>query len=65
MTDTRRFFLTPFKQVREGLGLSPEARRLAEADGGIVSIPLSGGKASLNVAVAFGILMERWRSSLE
>ncbi len=49
----------------EELGLSPEARRLAEADGGIVSIPLSGGKASLNVAVAFGILMERWRSSNE
>jgi RNA methyltransferase, TrmH family len=48
----------------EELGLSPEARRLAESDGGIVSIPLSGGKASLNAAVAFGILMEHWRSSL-
>lgn len=48
----------------EELGVSPEARARAEEEGGIVSIPLAGGKASLNVAVAFGILMERWSSFL-
>ncbi|MFO7849304.1 MAG: TrmH family RNA methyltransferase, partial [Spirochaetia bacterium] len=48
----------------EELGISPEARTRAEEEGGIVSIPLFGGKASLNVAVAFGILMERWSSSI-
>ena len=31
---------------------------------GRVSIPLSGAKASLNVAVAAGILMERWVRAL-
>ena len=49
----------------EELGLSPEALGLAENGLGRVSIPLAGSKRSLNVAVAFGILMQAWRSSLE
>jgi RNA methyltransferase, TrmH family len=48
----------------EELGLSPEALRLAETGAGRVSIPLSGAKRSLNVAVAFGILMQRWHARL-
>jgi len=48
----------------EELGLSPEALRLADAALGRVSIPLSGAKRSLNVSVAFGILMQTWHSSL-
>lgn len=46
----------------EELGVSPEALQRAEAR---VSIPLSGIKASLNVGVAFGILMEAWTRSLK
>ncbi len=42
----------------EELGVSPEALR--RADGGCVSIPMTGLKASLNVGVAFGILMQAW-----
>ena len=42
----------------EELGISPEARRIAEASAGIVSIPLRGAKGSLNVAVACGILLQ-------
>ena len=49
----------------EELGLSPEALRLAESGSGCVSIPLVGAKKSLNVAVAFGILMQAWRFSLD
>jgi RNA methyltransferase, TrmH family len=49
----------------EELGLSPEALRLAEASLGRVSIPLAGAKRSLNVSVAFGILMHRWHDALE
>ena len=49
----------------EELGLSPEALRLAEASLGRVSIPLAGAKRSLNVSVAFGILMHRWHEALE
>jgi RNA methyltransferase, TrmH family len=48
----------------EELGLSPEALRLADRQGGRVSIPLSGAKRSLNVSVAFGILMHAWHSAL-
>ncbi|MBN2351456.1 MAG: TrmH family RNA methyltransferase [Spirochaetales bacterium] len=48
----------------EELGLSPEALALADASLGRVSIPMSGAKRSLNVAVAFGILMQRWFSAL-
>ena len=47
----------------EELGLSAEA--LKRADAGVVSIPMKGIKASLNVAVAFGILMQYWTASLQ
>jgi len=47
----------------EELGLSSEA--LARATYGRVSIPMTGIKASLNVGVAFGILMQTWTSYLE
>ena len=46
----------------EELGVSPEA--LARANYGTVTIPMKGLKASLNVGVAFGILMEKWVESL-
>ncbi len=46
----------------EELGVSPEA--LKRADYGCVSIPLTGVKASLNVGVAFGILMQVWTTRL-
>ncbi len=46
----------------EELGISPEG--LARADYGRVSIPMTGMKASLNVGVAFGILMQAWTSYL-
>ncbi|MEL3905829.1 MAG: TrmH family RNA methyltransferase [Treponema sp.] len=46
----------------EELGLSTEA--LKKAADGIVSIPMKGIKASLNVAVAFGILMQCWTAAL-
>jgi len=47
----------------EELGLSSEA--LVRATYGRVSIPMTGIKASLNVGVAFGILMQAWTSYLE
>ena len=47
----------------EELGLSAEALKRASA--GVVSIPMKGVKASLNVAVAFGILMQCWTASLQ
>lgn len=46
----------------EELGLSPEALELARNGYGCVSIPLAGAKRSLNVSVAFGILMYTWFS---
>lgn len=46
----------------EELGVSPEG--LARASYGRVSIPMKGLKASLNVGVAFGILMEAWTGYL-
>lgn len=46
----------------EELGVSPEA--LAKAEGRIVTIPMTGLKASLNVGVAFGILMQEWTDYL-
>lgn len=48
----------------EELGVSPEAAALAEKGAGRVSIPLLGAKGSLNVAVAFGILMQAWSYSV-
>ena len=46
----------------EELGVSPAA--LARASYGRVSIPMTGLKASLNVGVAFGILMQKWTEAL-
>lgn len=46
----------------EELGVSPEA--LKRATYGRVTIPMTGLKASLNVGVAFGILMQKWVESL-
>jgi RNA methyltransferase, TrmH family len=48
----------------EELGLSPEALSLADRGRGRVSIPLAGAKRSLNVSVAFGVLMQAWYSWL-
>jgi len=42
----------------EELGVSPEA--LSKATYGRVTIPMKGLKASLNVGVAYGILMQKW-----
>jgi len=47
----------------EELGVSPEA--LKRATYGTVTIPMTGLKASLNVGVAFGILMQAWVQSLQ
>ena len=47
----------------EELGVSPEA--LNKATYGRVTIPMKGLKASLNVGVAFGILMQKWVEYLE
>ena len=47
----------------EELGCSPEALKRAQYGG--VSIPMKGLKASLNVGVAFGILMQKWCEYLE
>ncbi len=66
---------TPLEQFRfpssgivlvgsEELGLSPEALAIADAGAGRVTIPLAGAKRSLNVSVAFGILMQAWRSAV-
>ena len=46
----------------EELGVSPEA--LKRASYGRVTIPMTGLKASLNVGVAFGILMQAWVEAL-
>lgn len=46
----------------EELGISPQA--LKKATYGRVTIPMIGLKASLNVGVAFGILMQKWCESL-
>ena len=47
----------------EELGVSPEALKRATA--GTVSIPMTGLKASLNVGVAFGILMQEWICAIQ
>ena len=46
----------------EELGVSPEA--LARATYGRVTLPMTGLKASLNVGVAFGILMQAWTDAI-
>jgi RNA methyltransferase, TrmH family len=48
----------------EELGLGTACREAAEAGRGLVSIPTAGAKGSLNVAVAVGILLEHWFSSV-
>ncbi|MDA3835269.1 MAG: TrmH family RNA methyltransferase [Spirochaetales bacterium] len=47
----------------EELGISPEAAEIARSSYGCVTIPLSGTKGSLNLSVAFGILMQHWFAS--
>ena len=47
----------------EELGLSPQA--LDRAEYGRVSIPMKGLKASLNVGVAFGVLLASWTQSVK
>lgn len=47
----------------EELGVSQNALSLARAHAGILSIPMKGIKASINVAVAFGIAASAWASS--
>jgi len=48
----------------EELGVSPECMDLVLNSGGVITIPLYGNKASLNVSVAFGIIMNAWASRL-
>lgn len=48
----------------EELGVSPEALEVAKASGGIVSIPMSGKKGSINVSTATGIMLSRWQDFL-
>ena len=48
----------------EELGVSPEALAVADASLGRVSIPTFGAKGSLNVSVAFGIVMQAWAAKL-
>lgn len=45
----------------EELGVSSDMLKKADA---VVSIPMFGIKASLNVSVAFGILMQKWTEAL-
>lgn len=47
----------------EELGVSQNALSRARAHAGILSIPMKGIKASINVAVAFGIAASAWASS--
>lgn len=48
----------------EELGISPESRSRALQSCGLVSIGTGGAKGSLNVSVAFGILIHRWVSAI-
>jgi len=48
----------------EELGVSPAALVAADASLGRVSIPMYGAKGSLNVSVAFGIVMQAWAARL-
>ncbi|MDR2478533.1 MAG: TrmH family RNA methyltransferase [Treponema sp.] len=49
----------------EELGVSPSALAAADASLGRVSIPCYGAKGSLNVSVAFGIVMQAWTAALQ
>ncbi|MDR2370280.1 MAG: TrmH family RNA methyltransferase [Treponema sp.] len=48
----------------EELGVSPAALAAADASLGRVSVPVFGAKGSLNVSVAFGIVMHAWAAVL-
>ena len=48
----------------EELGVSPAALEAAKRSIGVVGVPLPGPKASLNVGVAFGIVMQHWYTRL-
>lgn len=48
----------------EELGVSPQSLAIADASLGRVSIPCYGAKGSLNVSVAFGIVMQAWAGTL-
>ncbi|MCL2232562.1 MAG: TrmH family RNA methyltransferase [Treponema sp.] len=48
----------------EELGVSPQALAVADASLGRVTIPTYGAKGSLNVSVAFGIVMQAWAAAL-
>jgi TrmH family RNA methyltransferase len=48
----------------EELGVSPAALAAADASLGRVSITCYGAKGSLNVSVAFGIVMQAWANSV-
>ena len=48
----------------EELGVSPRALVAADASLGRVTIPTRGAKGSLNVSVAFGIVMQAWAAAL-
>ena len=48
----------------EELGVSPQALALADSSLGRVSIQTYGAKGSLNVSVAFGIVMQTWAAKL-
>ena len=48
----------------EELGVSPSALSAADNSLGRVSIPTRGAKGSLNVSVAFGIVMQAWAERL-
>jgi TrmH family RNA methyltransferase len=48
----------------EELGVSPSALAAADASFGRVSIPCYGAKGSLNVSVAFGIVIHAWAEAL-
>ena len=48
----------------EEVGVSPECLKLADNSRGRATIPLYGWKGSLNVSVAYGIIMNLWTLSL-
>jgi len=48
----------------EELGVNPKTLAAADASLGRVSIPCYGAKGSLNVSVAFGIVMQSWAEQL-
>ncbi|MFA5514494.1 MAG: TrmH family RNA methyltransferase, partial [Sphaerochaetaceae bacterium] len=46
------------------LGVSPKLLKAADESKGRVTIPLYGTKGSLNVSVAFGILIASWHAQV-